>query len=107
MNEHGPDVDSHEEGEVEMFLNGEEVGEDVVGKGLEVSVEWVEGVGGKGGGYDPFVVGLVYVLVDGWVVFPSVDPVNAVVRKHEEPKGRNLNSARNGRRQTLVQRTLE
>jgi len=86
VNEHRPDVDSHEEGEVEVFLDGEEVGEDVVGEGLEVSVNGVEGIGGKGSGYDPFVVGLVHVLVDGWVVFPSVNPVNAVIRKHEEPR---------------------
>lgn len=67
-----------------MFLHGEDVGEDMVGEGLEVSVNRVECVGGEGGGDDPFVVGLVDVFVYEWVVFPSVDPVYAVIRKHQE-----------------------
>ena len=49
VNEHRPDVHPDEESEVEMFLNGEEVGEDVVGERLKVTVDWVEGVRGEGG----------------------------------------------------------
>jgi len=85
VNEHRPNVHTDEEGEVEMFLDGEEVGEDMVGEGLEVPVEWVESVCGEGGGHDPLVVRLVDVLVDTWVVFPSVNPVNAVISEDKEP----------------------
>ena len=88
MDEHRPDVHPHEEGKMEVLLDGEEVGEDVVGEGLEVSVDWVERIGGEGGGYDPFVVWFVNMLVDEGVVFPSVNPVNAVIGEQEEPKSR-------------------
>lgn len=85
VNEHRPDVHPHEEGEVEMLLDGEEVRKDVVREGLEVPVNWMERVGGEGSGYDPFVVWLVNVLVDEGVVFQSVYPVNAVIGEHEKP----------------------
>ena len=85
VNEDRPDVHPHEEGEMEVLLYGEEVGENVIREGLEVPVEWVERVGGEGGGYDPFVVWLVNVLVDAGVVFPPVNPVDAVIGEHEEP----------------------
>ena len=70
---------------MEVFLDGEEVGEDVVGERLKVTVDWVEGVRGEGGWYDPFVVWFVDVLVDKGVVLPSMDPINAVIRKDQEP----------------------
>ena len=89
VNEHRPDVHPHEERKMEVLLNGEEVGEDVVGEGLEVPIEWVECVGCEGGRYDPFVMWLVEVLVDPGVVLPSVNPVNAVVGEQEEPKSPN------------------
>ena len=91
VNEYRPHVHPNEESKVEVFLDGEEVGEDVVGEGLEVPVEWVERVGGEGGRYDPLVVWLVEVLVHAWMVFPSVDPIDAVIGKHEEPNMSNLN----------------
>ena len=87
VDENRPDVHAYEQDQVEVFLDGEEVGEDVVGEGLEVAVYWVEGVGSEGGRDDPFVVGLVDVLVDEWVVLPPVNPVNAVIREHKEPDG--------------------
>ena len=71
-----------------MLLDGEEVGKDVVGKGLEIPVEWVECVGGERGGYNPFVVWLVDVFVDARVVFQSVNPVDAVICEHEESESR-------------------
>ena len=85
VNEHRPDIDADEEREVEMFLDGEEIGEDMVGERLEITVDWVESVRGEGGRYDPFVMGFVDVFVDEWVVLPSVDPVNAVVGEEQEP----------------------
>jgi len=90
VNEHRPNVHPDKECEVEMLLDGEEVGEYMVGEGLEVTVEWVESVCGEGRGHDPFVVWLVDVLVDTWVVFPSVNPVNAVISEDEEPNSQIL-----------------
>ena len=86
MNEDRPDVYTNEEGEMEMFLNGEEVGKNVIGEGLEVTVDWMESVCGEGSGDNPLMVWLVNILVDAWVVFQSVNPVNAVIGKDEEPK---------------------
>ena len=86
VNEHRPDVDRDEEDEMEVFLDGEEVGKDVVWQGLEIPVDWVECVGGKRCGYNPFVVWLVDVFVDAGVVFPTVDPVDAVIGEHKEPE---------------------
>ena len=86
VNEHRPDVNPHEEGEVEVFLDREEIGKNVVGKRLEVAIEWMERVGCERGGYNPFVVWLMNVLVDAGVVLPSVNPVNAVIGEHEEPR---------------------
>jgi hypothetical protein len=88
VNEHRPDVDPNEEDKMEVFLNGEEVGKYVVGKRLEIAVDWVECVGGERGGYNPFVVWLVNVLVDEGVVFPSVNPVDAVIGEQEETTNR-------------------
>ena len=88
VNENRPYVHADEECEVEVFLNGEDVGKDVVGERLEVTVDWVESVGGEGGGNDPLVVWLVDVLVDEGVVFQSVDPVDAVIGAEEEPVDR-------------------
>lgn len=85
VNEHRPDVHADEEDEMEVFLYREEVGEDVVGERLEVPVEWVKSVRGEGGGDDPLVVWFVDVFVDEWVVFQSVDPVNAVIGEDKEP----------------------
>jgi hypothetical protein len=86
VNKHRPNVYADEEGKMEMFLDREEVGENMVGDGLEVTIDWVEGVCGEGGGNDPLVVWLVNVLVDAWMVFQSVNPVNAVIGEDEEPR---------------------
>jgi len=91
VNKHGPNVDADEKCEVEVFLNGDDVGEDVVGERLEVTVDWVESVCGEGGGDDPLVVWLVDVLVDKGMVFQSVDPVNAVIGADKEPIDRTAN----------------
>jgi len=88
VNEDRPNVHADEKGEVEVFLNGEDVGEDVVGERLEVTVDGVESICGEGGGYDPFVVWLVDVLVDKGVMFQPVNPVNAVIGADEEPVDR-------------------
>ena len=86
VNKHRPNVYTDEEGQMEMLLDREEVGEDVVREGLEVTVDWVESICGEGGGNDPLVVWLVDVLVDERVVFQSVNPVDAVISEQEEPK---------------------
>ena len=85
VNKHGPNVHTDKECEVEVFLNGEDVGEDMVGERLEVTVDWMESVCGEGGGYDPFVMWLVDVLVDKGVMLQPVDPVYAVIGADEEP----------------------
>lgn len=85
VDEDRPDIHADEEGEVEVFLDGEEVWEDMVGERLEVPVEWVESVCGEGGGNDPLVVWFVDVFVDEWVVFQSMNPVNAVIGEDKEP----------------------
>ena len=92
-----------------MFLDGEEVGEDVVRERLEVTVDWVESVCGEGGGNDPLVVWLVDVLVDERVVFQSVNPVNAVIGEEEEPKSQIMIQERSEetRRSPRNLRTLE
>lgn len=87
VNEHRPNVHGDKKGEVEVFLDREDVGEDVIGEGLEVAVDWVESVCGEGCGYDPPVVWFVNVLVDQRVVFPSMNPINAVISANEEPNG--------------------
>ena len=86
MNEYRPDVYTDEEREMEMFLDREEVGKDMVGERLEVPVDWMESVCGERGGDDPLVVWFVDVLVDGRVMFQSMNPVNAVISEQEEPK---------------------
>ena len=85
VDKHRPNIHAHEECKVEVFLDREEVREDMVGERLEVTVDGVESVCGEGGGYDPLVVWLVDVLVDTWVVLQSMDPVNAVIGEEEEP----------------------
>jgi len=86
VDEHRPNVHGNEQSKMKMFLNGEDVGEDVVGERLEVAVEWVESVCGEGGGYDPLVVWLVDVFVEERVVFPSMNPVDAVISEEKEPE---------------------
>ena len=86
VNEYRPHVYADEEREMEMFLDREEVGKDMVGDGLEVPVNWMESVCGERGGDDPLMVWFVDVLVYGWVVFQSMNPVNAVIGEQEEPK---------------------
>ena len=53
---------------------------------LEVTVDWMESVCGEGGGNDPLVVWLMDVLVNAWVVFQSMNPVDAVISEDEEPR---------------------
>ena len=85
VNEHRPNVHPDEQREVQVFLYREEVGEDVVGEGLDVSVDRVESICGERGGDDPLVVRFVDVLVDERVVSQPVDPVNAVIREEQKP----------------------
>ena len=46
-----PEVDDNEQEEIEFAVEGEQEDEDVVREGLEVSVEWVEGMRCEWGGY--------------------------------------------------------
>ena len=94
VNEHRPNVHGDEEGEVEVFLNGEDVGEEVVGERLEVTVDWVECVCGEGRGYDPLVVWLVDVFVDEGMVLQSVNPVNAIIGADEESNHNRISKTR-------------
>ena len=104
MDEDRPEVDEHEEAQVEFAVEGDEVDEEVVGHRLEVAIERVERVGREGSGNyranfalityevaearqrrhtEPFVVGLVKPLVANGVVLPSVNPVDAIVGEDE------------------------
>jgi hypothetical protein len=68
VNEHGPDVDEDEEGDVSKLLEGEDEGEHMVGQALSIAVQWMKGMRCIRCRHDPLMVGLVEVLVDGPVV---------------------------------------
>lgn len=84
VDEHRPEIDEDEEGDVGEFLEREDEGEDVVGEALGEAVHWVERVAGERRGHDPFVVRFVQRLVHPWVVQPSVDPVDAEIGEADE-----------------------
>ena len=86
VDQHGPDVDPDEQGDVGELLQREDEGEDVVGDALGVAVQRVEGVRGEGRRHDPAVVRLVQVLVDARVVQAAVDEVDAAVGEAEEER---------------------
>lgn len=84
VNANGPQIDKDKEAEIGHAMQGEEVGENMVGQGLRVTVEWVESVRSPRGGNDPSMVWLVNVLVHGWPVLDAVYPVDGKVGKPEE-----------------------
>lgn len=49
VDEDRPEVDKEEQAEIEPAVEGEDENEKVVWHGLEVAIEWVEGVRGVGG----------------------------------------------------------
>lgn len=59
---------------------------DVVGRALGKPVKPVESMAGERRGDEPFVVWLVQVAVEEGQMQPSVDPVDAAINKHQEPK---------------------
>lgn len=77
VDQHGPDLDEGEEGDVCEFMQGEDEREEVVWQALRVAIEWVEGDARVGRWHDPFVVGFVQVLVYERVVQAAMDPVDA------------------------------
>ncbi|EER40561.1 predicted protein [Histoplasma capsulatum H143] len=86
MNQDSPDVDEDKKEDIGKFLQGEEEGEIVVGDTLSVAVDGVEGVGGVRAWHNPFVVGLMQVLIDEGVVKAAVDPVDEEVGEDDEER---------------------
>lgn len=82
----GPDLDEGEEQHVRPLLKGEDEREDMVRQRLGKAVHGVEGDGGEGCRHDPFVVGLVHVLVDPGMVQATMNVVDAAVGEHEEER---------------------
>ena len=60
----GPEVYQEEQDQEDVFVDRKKVGIDVVGHALQETVQWMEGVAGKGAGDLPGVVLLVEVTVD-------------------------------------------
>jgi len=79
-----PDVDEHEERNVRELLKRQDEWEYVVWDRLCEAIERMESMRREWRGHDPFVVRLVEVLVDAWVMEPSVNPVNEEVGKQQE-----------------------
>lgn len=84
----GPHVDKHEQKKVRNLMEWEDEGEDVVGYGLDETIQRVEGVRSKWRRDDPLVVRLVKTLVENRVVKAAVHQIHAKVR--EENKEREL-----------------
>lgn len=84
MDKDGPEVDKDEQAEVDLLMEREEEGEDVVWQRLQVAIERVKRVGGKWGGNQPLVVRLMQPLVADGVMLPAVNPVDAIVCEGEE-----------------------
>ena len=79
-----PDVDEDEQQNIRKFLQGKEKREDVVGYALREAVERMEGMTGKGGRHDPFVMLLVQFLIDQRMMQSPVDPIDAQIGKKDE-----------------------
>jgi hypothetical protein len=62
-------------------MHREQEDEEVIGYGLGVAVYRVECVAGERSWDDPFMVGLVDMLVHEWEMQPSVDPVDTIIRE--------------------------
>ena len=84
MDENTPQVDKDEQADRNNTVEGEDEGENVVWQGLGVAIKWVESVTGVWSGDEPFVVWLVNVFVEPWVVCESVDPVDEKIGEKEE-----------------------
>lgn len=84
MDEDGPDLDKDKEREVGELLKREEEREQVVGQRLREAVDRMERHGGIRSRHNPFVVRLVKVLVDAWMMQSSMNKVDAKVGKEEE-----------------------
>lgn len=80
----GPEVHEDKKRNISHLLKGENEGEHMVGDRLSEAIKRMEGMARKRGGHDPLVVSLVKMLVDEWVVKPSMDPVDAEVGKDKE-----------------------
>jgi len=83
VNEDGPKVDQDEQDEVEMSLEGEDEGEEVVRDGLGITIHWVEGMRCEGRGDDPLVVRFMDILIEEGKVEPTMDPVNTIISEEQ------------------------
>jgi len=75
----GPTIYQHEEQEVQLAMERKDEDEKVIGYALEVPVEGMKCVGRKGCGYDPLVVRLVDIFIDGRMMKTSMYPIDTVV----------------------------
>ena len=88
MDTNGPGVDKQKHGKIQIFLHGKQENENVVRHGLQVAIEWVEGMTGERRGYYPSMVRLVDTSVQQWMVQPTMDPVDTHVSEEQEQHGR-------------------
>ena len=84
VDHNGPEVDEGEQDQVGDLVKRQDHWVDVVGQGLEVTVDWVEGMGGEWSADQPLVVRLVQGLVDTRPVQPSVSQVDTTVGEEDE-----------------------
>jgi len=86
MNHDGPNVDEHKEEDVGKLLQREEEGKHMIRNGLREPVQRMERMRRIWCWHNPFMVRLVDVFVDNWMVLHSVNPINEEVGKEEEER---------------------
>lgn len=84
--QHGPDVDEHEQREVRGLMQREQEREDVIRNALRVAIERVESVARERGRHDPLVVRLVQATVQNRMMQRAVDPVDKEVGERQEER---------------------
>lgn len=84
MDQDTPKVDEDKQANAGHAVKREDKGEDVVGQRLRIPIQGMESMTGPRCGHQPLVVRLVDVLVQPWVVFDSVDPVDEEVGENKE-----------------------
>jgi len=84
VNHDRPDVNEHEDGNIEPLLHGNNVYKQMVRNRLSITIKRMESMGSERGRDDPLVVGLVETLVKDRVMEPTVDPIDTKIGEHKE-----------------------